>query len=149
MDILISPNELDAIDQYLNQASSDQLQQQLRYAKYSQDELNQIFPAIRKLLDFGARQNKKLSRHAIRYNYAYMYKAGQGNPRHIFMLVLTYTQVLKDLLASYKLALTIYRRQEANTRFVEQRRVRDWLFSLAISDMSEAQYSQFRQLISG
>ncbi|AUD03509.1 hypothetical protein [Spirosoma pollinicola] len=149
MDIRISPNELDTIEQYLKLASSDQLQEQLRYATYSQEELTLIFPSIRKLLEYGARQNKKLTRPAIRHNYAYMYQAGQNNPRHTLMLVLTYTRVLEELLGTYKLALDKHRLEEANKHFMEQKRVKDWLFSLPIADMSEGQYSQFRQLIGG
>lgn len=149
MNIRINPDELNAVDQYLHQASRDQLQQQLRYATYSRQELILVFPAIRKLLDFGASQNKTLPPQAIRHNYAAMHQAGQDNPRYTFMLVLTHTQVLKELLAAYRLAWRASRRQAANSRFIEQKQKRDWLFSLAIADMSEAQYRQFRQLIGG
>ena len=149
MDIRISPTELDAIEQYLKLASNDQLQEQLQYATYSQQELTLIFPAIRKLLDYGASQNKKLARYAIRHTSAYMHRADQNNPRHTFILVLTHTRVLEELLTTYKLALAKDRLAEANKHFMEQQRAKDWLFSLPITDMSAVQYSQFRQLIGG
>ena len=105
MTVLISPEELLAIDHYLGQATNNQLQGQLHYAVYSREELEFIFPSIRKLLAYGVQENEKLAKHAIRYNYAYMRRGSKDNSRHIFMLVLTYTQVLADLLSMYKQAV--------------------------------------------
>ncbi|AUD01453.1 hypothetical protein [Spirosoma pollinicola] len=147
MTVLISPKELLAIDHYLGQAKNNQLQGQLQYAVYSQEELVFIFPAIRKLLSYGVQENEKLAKHAIRYNYAYMRRGSKNNPRHIFMLVLTYTQVLADLLSMYKLAVAREQTNETKAAFFARKELKDWLFSLTIDEMSPGEYAQFRSLI--
>lgn len=149
MNVLISPEEILAIDQYLGQAKNNQLQHQLQYAVYSQQELEFIFPAIRKLLAYGVKENEKLDKHAIRYNYAYMHRGSKNNPRHIFMLALTYTQVVADLLSKYKLAVANEQINEAKASFLARNRVKDWLYSLTIDEMSSAEYAQFKHLIGG
>lgn len=149
MNVLISPEELRAIDHYLSQARNNQLQNQLQYAIYSQEELELVFPAIRKLLAFGVKENEKLDKHAIRYNYAYMRSGSRNNPRHIFMLVLTYTQVLVDLLSTYKLAVANEKINESKAIFFARKEIKDWLFSLNIEEMSSTEYAQFKNLIRG
>jgi len=149
MNVLISPEELLAIDHYLGQATTNQLQDQLQYASYSQEELEFIFPAIRKLLAYGVKENEKLDKHAIRYNYALMSRGSQNNPRHTFMLVITYTQVLVELLSKYKLALAREQMEQAKDTFLARKEPKDWLYSLTINEMSTAEYAQFKHLIGG
>lgn len=147
MEPQINTDELEAIEQYLRRAHQGQLQEQLKYATYSDEEIRVVFPAIQKLLHYKAKENKRLAHPDRRFKYGYLSSAGANNPRHTFFLVINHSSLLAELLADYRREWAKCRRAEANSVFMERQSRQRELFDLNISEMSDEQYAHFKQLI--
>ena len=147
MEPQINTDELEAIEQYLRQANQGQLQEQLKYATYSDEEIRVIFPSIQKLLHYKAQENKRLAHPDRRFRYSYGSLAGADNPRHTFSLVINHSSLLAQLVTDYRREWAKCRQTEANSLFMEQQSRQRELFDLNISEMSEEQYAHFKQLI--
>lgn len=147
MEPQINTDELEAIEQYLRRANQGQLQEQLKYAAYSDEEIRVVFPSIQKLLRYKVNGNKRLAHPDRRFNYGYLSQAGADNPRHTFFLVINHSSLLAELVADYRREWAERRKSEANSVFMEQQSRKRELFNLSISEMSEEQYAHFKQLI--
>ena len=147
MEPQLSGDELKALEHYLHQPNQSQLQEQLKikYATYSEEELQVIFPAFQKLLYDKARKNKRLNSPDWRLNYGYLSLAGADKPEQVFSLVSTHRVLLTELLADYRQEAD--RLAQANSVLSEPQRRNQDLFNLNIAQMTQEQYAQFKRLI--
>ncbi|MFD2936434.1 hypothetical protein [Spirosoma flavum] len=119
-----------AIKEYLTKAKNGELTEQYQSADYSDEELQFIFPSIRKLTTWAWAENQRLAESDRQSQFTAMHPDADVTPRHTFILVVTLHGTLKTLLNKYM--------------FSRQR-----LYSLKISDMTSTEYAQFRKFIGG
>ncbi|MFD2937884.1 hypothetical protein [Spirosoma flavum] len=126
----ISNEELTAIKEYLTKARKDELGLQFQYATYSEQELQLVFPAIRKLTRWGWSYNQRLPKSEQQSQYNFLRPDAPVTDRHTFMLVITDHKFLKTLLDQYLLS-------------------KDRLFTMKIADMTPIEQEAFRKFIGG
>ncbi len=112
----------------MDRASQGKLHQQARSGDYAQEDINQVFPGMRKLLEYGALQVKDTS-----YDYKLYFINSQGSPMLLFGLAIKNPTMIQDLLTQYQTA--------------ERQETRERLFAMKISDMTGAEFAEYLTLL--
>ncbi|RCR67467.1 hypothetical protein [Larkinella punicea] len=128
MESKINREELEAIEHFMARASQGKLHQQLQTGDYAQDDIDRVFPAIRKLLEFGAKHVNNAP-----HDYKLYYTNSQGSPMLLFGLTVNNPEMIQNLLTHY--------------RAIEQMALKEKLFAMKISDMTGAEFAQYLTLL--
>lgn len=128
MEPQINRQEVEVIEHFMARASQGKLRQQVRTGDFAQEDIDQVFPAIRKLLEFGAKQVDNAP-----HDYKLYYTNSKGSPMLLFGLTVNNPEMIQNLLTHYKA--------------IEQKALKEKLFAMKISDMTGAEFAQYLSLL--
>ena len=125
----ISAEEIEIANAYLQRVRRGELAQDFRLGGFSESDLQNVYPALLKLLEFA---DKNLTS-SDKADYNYMLHASTGNPKHTFESSLQHPKIFEGIIESYKEI------QLANSRHS--------LFSMKLSEMDGYQLQSYLQQI--
>ncbi|WP_138994294.1 hypothetical protein [Larkinella sp. C7] len=128
MEPQINREEVMAIEHFMARASQGKLQQQMQTGDYVQDDFDRVFPAILKLLEFGAKQINDAP-----HNFELYHTNSKGSPMLLFGLTINNIEMIRDLLALY---LT-----------TERKALKEKLFAMKVSEMTGAEFAEYLTLL--